>query len=596
MSLKHILDYPYDSSLIFRKLKGLNLELSQMTPKQKTKIAFLSGSTTSHIKNFLNLFLMKKRIQADFWESEYNQYFSDAVMGNRSLYDFKPQIIILYQSVRNITHFPSPGDPSEKVQEQISSEIFKIQQIIEGIKKNYQCTIIINNFEYLNFRTLGNLDGSNSCGKTAFIRELNNSLNRLINQWPGVYLNDQNYLSSLVGLDHWHDSSWWCLYKYSSSLASFPYIAESLSAVIQSILGLSKKNLILDLDNTLWGGVIGDDGVNGIQLGPDTAEGESYLDFQTYCLSLKERGVILSVCSKNELSNALAGLSKDDSQLKPNSFSSIKANWDRKDLNIFSMSQELNLGLDSFVFIDDNPTERQIVQQNLPDVSVPDVGSDVTNFKKYIDRNYYFEPISISTDDLNRSQMYEESKVRKNLEQQFTNYDDYLASLELEAEIKPFQAEYLERITQLINKTNQFNLTTKRMTIEEVERNRSDNNVITIYARLKDKFGDNGLVSVLIADIRDKTAFVSLWLMSCRVLKKDLEKLMLDKLVEYSMDKKLFSIQGQYIPTLKNQMVESHYQNLGFNKIKEINGETYWLLDISNYKPLNKYIRIQNDS
>jgi FkbH-like protein len=585
------LNYPYDAGSIARKARSLKKILIENPVKQEVRIAILGGSTTAHIKTFLDLFLLKKGIKATFWESEFNQYYADGALGNKSLAEFNPKIVLVYNSLINISQYPLNGDGEVEIRNLINAEVERFKNIWSGIKKQTNAVIIQNNFEYPQHRVLGNLDGIFFTGKVNFIRKLNNNLSDAILSEQGVYLHDQNYLSALVGLDQWHDSSWWFLYKYASSLHSFPYIAESLSAIVQSVLGLSKKNLILDLDNTLWGGVIGDDGVNGIQLGPDTASGESFIAFQGYCRELKERGVILSICSKNELVNAQEGFLKRDSVLKLKDFASFKANWNRKDQNIQNIAEELSLGLDSFVFIDDNPTEREIVQRGLPDVAVPNVGSDVDKFATIIDRNYFFEPVSFSDDDKKRSAMYEQNAQRRVLETNFTDYGDYLQSLEMVAEIGNFKAEYIERITQLINKTNQFNLTTKRMTLEEVTSRTQDPNSIVLYGRLKDKFGDNGLVSVMMGELINNEIILDLWLMSCRVLKKDFEKAMLDEFIKIAQKKADF-LKGLYIPSEKNKMVEQHYKDLGFSQLDIKENKTFWILDIRNYAPQNKYIKV----
>ena len=284
---------------------------------------------------------------------------------------------------------------------------------------------------------------------------------------------------------------------------SIPELAFNISKIINSIFGKSKKCLILDLDNTCWGGVIGDDGLNGIDIGLETAVSESFSFFQKYVKELKQRGVILAVCSKNDFQNAKEGFEHPDSILKFDDFSSFKSNWTAKHYNILDIAQEINIGTDSLVFIDDNPVERDLVCSQIPSVSVPNIGSDVINFIDYIDRGGFFEATSLLIDDINRNKYYKENVKRNEDQSTFESYEDFLISLKMTAHIQTFSAVYLERITQLTNKTNQFNLTSKRYNAAEIKAILASDMYIKIYGRLTDKYGDNGLISILIGKIKD---------------------------------------------------------------------------------------------
>jgi FkbH-like protein len=351
--------------------------------------------------------------------------------------------------------------------------------------------------------------------------------------------------------------------------------------------------LILDLDNTLWGGVIGDDGVQGLILGRDHPVGEAFLDFQRYVKDLQRRGVILAVCSKNDLANAKEGFSHPDSILKLEDFSVFKANWNPKPDNIREIAADLNIGLDSMVFLDDNPAERSLVADQLPEVAVPDIGSDVSRFADALERERYFEVHKVLQDDLNRSAYYSSNAQRGAYETGFRDYGEFLASLEMSAEIDRFSPVYLERITQLINKTNQFNLTTRRYTGAEVEAMAHDPACITLYGRLADKFGDNGLVTVLIGRISTDTAEIDLWLMSCRVLKREMELALFDAFVEQCQARGVRRIRGIYIPSKKNGMVADHYADLGFTRLSgSAEGSDIWDYQVpQRYEPRTRFIR-----
>jgi FkbH-like protein len=305
-----------------------------------------------------------------------------------------------------------------------------------------------------------------------------------------------------MGLDLWKDYSLWLSSKYSLSYNAITHLSYTISRIINSLRGKSKKCLVLDLDNTLWGGIIGDVGKKGIILGKDNSIGQAYLDFHSYIKELKDRGVILAVCSKNEFNNAKSGFDHPDSILKFEDFTSFKANWDPKSKNIHEIANEINIGLDSLVFIDDNPVERDFVRKEFGSiVTVPEIGDDVANYRSILDGADLFTLTSLSKEDVKRNEYYKSNQKREQFLSTFENYDEYLKSLKMKAEIAPYKDIYLERISQLTNKTNQFNLTTKRMSFQEIEKSAKGKNKISLYARLIDKFGDNGLVALIQGNI-----------------------------------------------------------------------------------------------
>jgi len=387
----------------------------------------------------------------------------------------------------------------------------------------------------------------------------------------------------------WHQA------KYALSLDSIPELCFNLSKILNSIFGKTKKCLVLDLDNTCWGGVIGDDGLDGIYIGTETAIAETFTALQKYAKELKERGVTLAVCSKNDFKNAKEGFEHPESILTFDDFTSFKANWDPKHQNIMDIAKEINIGIDSLVFIDDNPVERDIVLSQVPSVSVPNVGDDVIHFIKYIDRNGYFEPISLLADDINRNQYYEDNKKRAVKESTFKSYDEFLLSLDMTADIKSFSSIYLDRTTQLTNKTNQFNLTTKRYTAGEIETIASSDKYIKIYGKLTDKYGDNGLIAITIGRVKKEKCYIDLWLMSCRVLKRDMEFAMLDELVRKCKEQSVSKIIGYYYKSAKNNMVSDLYEKFGFSLTDIKDEDTVWKLDITNYENKNKFIGVTND-
>ena len=588
------LEYPLDIDKILRKKKSIKKELLNKKNLVEKNIAILGGSTTSEIKNILELFLLDSGIKPNFYESEYNKYYEDALFGSDALDKFNPDIVYIHTTNKNIIKYPEFEDSEEEVFALIKNEIERYKSIWSSLSK-YDCPLIQNNFDYTINRSLGNLDFYDIHGKTYFINQLNDKFSQEARVIKHLYINDINYLSSYIGLKNWFDKSLWYQAKYALSMSSIPELAFNISKIINSIFGKSKKCLVLDLDNTCWGGVIGDDGLNGISIGIETAIAEAYTSFQKHVKELKQMGVILAVCSKNDFKNAKEGFEHPDSVLKFNDFTSFKSNWDPKHLNILDIAKEINIGVDSLVFIDDNPVERDIVFSQIPATSVPNVGNDVIHFIDHIDGNKYFEPTSLLIDDVNRNKYYKDNKKRSQEQSVFKSYDDFLVSLKMRAEIKSFSSIYLSRITQLTNKTNQFNLTTKRYTIGEIESIATSDEYIKIYGKLIDKYGDNGLIAISIGRIEENQCHIHLWLMSCRVLKRDMEFAMLDELVRQCKEKNVLEIIGYYYQSDKNNMVFDLYEKFGF-VLSDTNGEdTIWMLDISNYENKNKLIGIEND-
>nr|WP_254437485.1 HAD-IIIC family phosphatase [Ruegeria arenilitoris] len=370
-----------------------------------------------------------------------------------------------------------------------------------------------------------------------------------------------------------------------------------MAGIIAAIYGKTSKCIVLDLDNTLWGGIVGDDGVNGIKIGQGSAEGEAFLAFQNYLLELKSRGILLAVASKNEDANARAPFDTlDDMALKFADFVSFKANWGPKPDSIAAIAKELNIGLDAIIFVDDNPAERALVRQSLPEVRVLEVGDDPSEYPYLLSRSGWLETIEITSEDRKKSEQYAANRSRTELAESAVDYDSYLRSLNQKAVIRPFEPEHFDRITQLINKTNQFNLTTQRMTQSEVEALAASNSTVTAYMRLKDSFGDNGLISVAAGSVEGDTLTLDLWLMSCRVFKRGAEFAMANYLLQEAARRGVSNIRGIYRPTAKNRLVENLYADLKFEKDgpAEDNG-TNWSRTLTGFEPFPVSIEIVED-
>ena len=585
------LQYPFDPALLMDSKKKLRRELlKDGTPRTPIKVAVLGGSTTSDIIKMLELFLLDRGVKPEFYESEYNFWWQDAVFGSEELDSFKPDIVFVHTTVRNLERFfPSLDDDAEKREDECFEYFFKAW---ESLERRYGCTVIQNNFELPIFRLLGNRDCWDSRGAVRFVSRMNERFAAYASGRERFYINDVNYVAACYGLDRWHDEKAWCMYKYAMCTDAVPEFAYNLARIICSLCGRNKKALALDLDNTLWGGVVGDDGPEGIEIGSETATGECFLGFQRYLKKLQGIGVMLTVASKNDRENAVAGLERADCVLHPDDFIVIKANWETKDRNIAQTAAQMDLGTDAFVFVDDNPTERALVRSSLPGTAVPELESP-DEYVRVLDRSGWFEVTAFSADDLRRNDMYRANAMRAEVQSSFTDYTEYLLSLDMHADILPFDPVSIPRITQLTNKSNQFNLTTRRYTQPEIENAAADGDRITLYGRLTDTFGDNGIVSVVIGHIEGESCDIELWLMSCRVLKKDMELAMLDTLVGKCRARGVKQLKGTYLPTAKNGMVRGLYESFGFEKTYETpEGETGWVLELEGYADKNKVIAV----
>ncbi|MGN0656367.1 MAG: HAD-IIIC family phosphatase [Ruminiclostridium sp.] len=589
-----VFEYPFDSAYILKKQRSLKKELlSDKSSRIKKKIAILTGSTADAVKDILELFLLNYGIEPEFYLSEYGQYYEEGLFPSETLTAFKPDIVYIHTTCRNITEFPEIGDSEQQVTDRLSAQFGHFKEVWESLREKFGCTIIQNNFELPPFRLLGNSDCSDIHGRVNFVNRLNLLFADYARENQNLCINDINYLSACYGLDSWQDSRQWYMYKYALSMNAVPTLAANIAAIIKALLGKNKKVLALDLDNTLWGGVVGDDGVDGISIGKDLPGGQVYSEFQEYVKLHKDIGVVLTVCSKNDYENAAAGLNHPDGTLKEQDFTVIKANWENKDRNLLETAEELNLLAESFVFADDNPAERAIAAASTG-AAVPEM-EGAENYIRILDRNRYFEVIRLSEDDRRRGEMYKENAQRAKQQKEFGDYGEFLDSLQMKAEIQDFTPLYLQRITQLTNKSNQFNVTTRRYTESEMEQVYKSPEYIRLYGKLIDKFGDNGVVSVVIGRIKEKELHIDLWLMSCRVLKREMELAMLDRLVYECRKKGIEKIYGYYYPTAKNGMVKELFGSFGFTKISDREGNTVWELPLVGYENKTRHIAIGKD-
>ena len=586
-----MLGYPFDADNIMQNKRALKKQLMAQQNLLEKRVALFSGTTIGEIKNILELFLLDNGIKPVFYEGDYGRYFEEIVFDSGEIAAFKPDVIYINTSIHNLENLPYAGEDAGSVDNKLAAAMEKQKTLWDAASK-LGCPIIQNNYEYPRIRVMGSYEAVAPSGKVRFINRLNELMAAYAFENGNIFINDLNYISAHYGLDSFTDPSYYNSYKYGINPSAIPYLCHSVASIIKSVFGKNKKALMLDLDNTLWSGIIGDDGVEGIRLGTESPEGIAHLDMQKYAKELSGIGVILGVCSKNEEDAAKSGFEHPSSVLKVDDFASFKANWNPKHLNLEASAEQINIGIDSLVFADDNPAEREIVRQAGRGVGVPELTAP-ERFAETVSNAGYFEVTSLSADDIKRAEMYRQNAVRAAEQQSFVDYGQYLKSLDMHGYFGPFSGGQLERVTQLANKSNQFNLTTKRYQVNEMAERAAKPGVITLYGRLEDKFGDNGLVSEVIANIDGENLDIELWLMSCRVLKREMEFAMFDCLVKQAKQHGIKTITGYYYKTAKNAMVAEFYSTLGFEKTEQNGDDSVWKYSIpDNYHNQNNSIEV----
>lgn len=584
---------------ILMKRRSLHKELSASGHLQELRIAVLGGSTADELIYLWELLLLGSGFRPVFQQAPYGLFYESAVYDVQILSAFKPDLVYLHTFCCNVKNKPPLNCGEADLSLYVEAELQHYREIWNSLE-SLGCQVIQNNVETPPHALLGNLDAVAAGGMTRFLMQLNVAFAREIAGRPKILMQDVHSIAAMIGMARWFDGKRYFSYKLLLTAEANLELARSLTSMVKALFGKSRKVLVLDLDNTLWGGVIGDDGADHIQIGGGNPIGEAYTAFQQYCLSLRERGVLLAVCSKNTEELAKSGFAHADSILKVEHFSCFKANWEHKPANLLAIASELNLGLDSLVFVDDNPAERALVQAQLPAVAVPEMGNDVVHFVDILNRARYFEPVTLSQEDFARSALYTDNVKRATAAKEFGDYGEYLDSLQMTAVIDTFRPACIERITQLTHKTNQFNLTTRRYTHGEIEAIAADREFVGIYGRLKDRFGDNGITAVTVAHKEASTLHLDLWLMSCRVLKRGMESAMLDALVDRARLIGVTTIQGYYLPTSKNGIVADLLPSMGFLPFPLAPhlpvDATAWSLAVAAHTNCNRHITISEEA
>ncbi len=549
----------------------------------KFKLAILRSFTVEPIVPLLRAEAFAYGIDLEVHVGDFNTYVQDMLDSQSSLYRFAPNAVILAVRVDQAAPelWRDFADLAPDTAQQAAERVVRgYEQWIGAFRKHTQAALIIHSLERPSAPSLGVLDSQSEVGQSGLVRQINRELRRITAGFHGVYVLEYDALVSRHGSDHWHDERKWLMARLPIAASHLLHMAREWMRFIVPLSGRTAKVLVVDLDNTLWGGVIGEDGMTGIKLGPEYP-GAAYQALHRVLLDLSRKGILLAVCSKNNLDDAMEALEKHPGMLvRPKDFAAMRINWTDKAQNLREIAQELNVGIDALAFLDDNPFEREQVRAALPEVTVLDLGKNPLEYASVVRNCAAFERLTLSSEDQQRTEMYAAQKQRAGAEQNFQSKEDFFRFLEQEAELEPVSDLTLARIAQLTQKTSQFNLTTRRYTEPQIAEmaKRPEWHIFSI--RVRDRFGDHGLVGVAIAHDEGEQCEVDTFLLSCRVIGRTVETALLAHLAESAVQRGRKQLFGWFLPTKKNAPARDFYSQHGFNR-QETNGSgSLWTLDL----------------
>jgi FkbH-like protein len=557
---------------------------------RKVKVALLGDSATQLLVKALKGYGYEVGYNFDIFEADYDQIEMQTYDSESELYEFKAEYVIIYHSSEKLLKKFYKLDNNDKTSF-ANRHIEEVSSLYRAITNKSKCKVIYFNLVETDDSVFGNYANKTSSSFLYQVRKINFELMNLSQQHKNLFINDIASLHNTLGAAFCTDPKIYVTTDLIFSLDFLPIIAKNITDIILSVAGTMKKCVILDLDNTLWGGIIGDDGMENIQIG-ELGIGKAFTALQMWLKQLKQRGIILAVCSKNDETIAKEPFEKHpDMILKLSDIAVFVANWDNKVQNINYIQSILNIGFDSMVFLDDNPFERNMVKTHIPDITVPDLPEDPAEYLTYLRSCNLFETASFTPEDEQRTQQYQEEAQRAVVQKQCINEDEFLSSLNMHSVVKPFDKFTIPRVSQLTQRSNQFNLRTVRYTEEEISAISNSDEYLTLDFTLEDKYGDYGLISVIILKKQSDALFIDTWIMSCRVLKRGMEKFVLNMIVQQASKIGVKEIIGEYIPTAKNGMIKEHYHELGFTKCDGENNK--WLLNLESYSDYPTFITLK---
>ncbi|HXQ53708.1 MAG TPA: HAD-IIIC family phosphatase [Stellaceae bacterium] len=556
------------------------------------RLALLASSTVAHLQPALRVAALRRGIHLTIYEADYGQYLQELLDADSGLHKFKPNTVLFALDARHLTSGADVAADAPQADAIFNETVDKLASCWRIARESFRCPVLQQTVLPVLPPVMGSNEHRTPGSPQALVARLNAALRGLAEQ-EGVSLLAIDEHVRADGTRSWHDPVLWHRAKQEISPAAAPLYGDLVARLLAAQQGLSAKCLVLDLDNTIWGGVIGDDGLEGIELGQGSAVGEAFIAFQDYARQLMRRGVILAVCSKNDEANALAPFEQHPEMLlKKTDIAMFVANWQDKASNIRAIARDLNIGLDSLVFADDNPFERNLVRQELPIVKVPELPEDAALYAECIADAGYFEGLAITDEDRDKTQLYRANRERDTLKAEATDITSYLRGLDMQLVWRRFDKVGMTRTVQLINKTNQFNLTTRRYTDEDVVALMNDRRGFGLQLRLIDRFGDNGIIAIVIGRMQDGgDLLIDTWLMSCRVLGRQVEEATLNLVAQEACRLGARRLIGEYIPTSKNSMVAKHYDRLGFAALDAgPDGRTSWVLDLAGFAAADIFI------
>jgi len=561
------------------RARGPSLSLSPF------RLALVSNATTDFLKPMLMASALRYGVLLEILEADFGQAMQEAIDPASSINTAKPDAVLLAIDYRGLP-FRSPGDAQWPAWD-AHAALAELSAIRDGFRTHGSATCLVQTLPAPVELLLGSLDVGSPGTLRASVAQFNTLLVSDV-ATRGDVLVDVEWLAQCVGLDAWYDDRYWHLARLPFAQRALPLYADFIARVIGAMRGKSRKCLVLDLDNTLWGGVIGDDGIDGIALNQGDARGEAFRSIQLMAADLRRRGIVLAVCSKNDEAAARQAFRTHPGMiLKESDIAVFMVNWDDKATNIERIAKELDLGLDSMVLLDDNPVERAQVREALPEVAVPEVGDDPSLYARLLLAAGYFESVGITADDLVRAEQYRGNADRSRLMRTTRNLDEFLRSLDMRIDFAPFTTTTRKRVAQLINKTNQFNVTTRRYTENQVAALEESQQHRTFQISVSDRFGDNGIVGVVICAIGTTDWEIDTMLLSCRVLNRKVEEAICNRIVEDARRAGASRVIGRFVPTARNGIVKDLFQRLGFKSHSDSDGNERWVLDVDAFAPFD---------
>jgi FkbH-like protein len=565
------------------------LDLAGVT--QKIRVALLADAATQRFVPILRTLFCREGVDAEIYEAPFDGIELEVYDRNAGLYQFQPQVIVLLNCVQALrANFLRPQTDVASFGTHTAD---RMKAVWDAVQANVPATLIQSNFVLPYERFFGNFDQKTPESFYAVVSALNARIAENARQRGSVLINDVESVASWLGRRYWFEDRFWDSAKYFCALECLPHVANNIVEIVLASVGRVMKCVVVDLDNTLWGGVIGDDGLDGIQIGAH-GEGEAFYRVQLYLRALRQRGIVLAVCSKNEMANALLPFEKHPEMvLRRADFAVFVANWNDKAVNIRQIKETLNIGFDAMVFLDDNPFERNLVRELVPGVVVPELPEDPADYVRAISELNLFETTSFSAEDAKRTELYRAEAERREAQAGFASVEEFLQSLDMRITVARFDSFNLPRISQLMQRSNQFNLTTRRLSEIECNALMENDHWLPLYAKLADRLSDHGLISVVTLEARAEELAIRDWLMSCRVLARGVEGFLMNRVVEHARQLGLSRITAEYLPTAKNGMVKDFFQQFGFTKVaEEPGGGARWSLSTSAYQPWRTFMKL----